>query len=757
MAKKVPSYLIFMHFFAGLRQTSATTYQANSPLWLRISIASFALTLGLMFSQDAHSRAGKEPPETAIERKVAALLAKMSMSEKIGQLNLVSQGEPVAAQLEAVRTGKIGAMMNVVDPAIIEKYRQAAAGSRHRIPLLFGLDAIDVFRIAMPPPIAWAATFRPELAQSAARAVAREAAASGVNWTFAPMVDISRDPRWGRVVEGAGEDPMLGSVMAAARTRGYASGGLITTAKHYVGYGAGEAGRDYNSALIPASDLYDRYLPPFRAAIDAGAPTIMAALNAINGVPATANRYLLKTVLRRDLGFTGFVTSDYNAVGELKNHGLALDLPAASRIALKAGVDMDMEGYGFTAHLAEELAAGRITEAEINAAAARVLTVKFQAGLFDREPPPAAPPEEETRAVAREAAREGIVLLKNENTVLPIPASVKTVALIGAAAKSEVDDSWYGPAMLTKPATKTLHDALAERLLPDQKLLYAGAYTDACGKTMGNADEALELAAKADVILAAVAEDCEFAGEGASRTNLDLSAPQSEMFDRLASLGKPVVLVVTAGRPLTIARQAAKASAIVYTWLPRTEGRIATAEILTGAVNPSGKLPMTMPRSVGQIPISYNVLPTSRPPGENRFTSRYLDGEVTPLFPFGHGLSYTTFAFTNLQTGSHKLMQSGSVEITVDVTNTGSRTGMEVAQIYIRRPVATRSRPLRELKAFQKITLQPGETQTVHFQLKAVDLAFYDDEGQLVIEGGPVEIYAGGSSEATLHAGITLQ
>ncbi len=741
--------LIRRNNFRHLRQSNAKT--CKPALWFPI------LTLAAFLLVNPSFVAADPDKDRQTSERVAALLAQMTLTEKIGQLNLVSQGEPIAEQLDAVRSGRIGNMMNVVDPEIIARYKQAAVESRNKVPLLFGLDAVDVFRIAMPPPIAWAATWKPELAELAARAVARETAATGVNWTFAPMVDISRDPRWGRVIEGAGEDAYLGAVMAAARTRGYLTGGLIPTAKHYIGYGAGEAGRDYNGALIPVSDLYDRYLPPFQASIAAGAPTVMAALNAINGVPATANRYLLDTVLRHDLGFRGFITADYNAIGELKNHGLASGLAAASRLALNAGIDLDMEGAGFSAHLEDELKAGRIALASIDQAVTRVLTVKFNAGLFEQTPLPVAPPEAESRAIARQVARESIVLLKNDNATLPISASIKTVALIGAAAKSEYEESWYGPAMQTKPDTKSLYDALAGHLRPHQSLLYAPAFTDPCAKTLGNANEAVATAARADLIVMIVSEDCEFSGEGASRTNLDLSLPQQEMFDKLAVLGKPLVLIVTAGRPLTIARQSAKSDAILYAWLPRNEGRIALAELLTGEASPSGKLPMTIPRSVGQIPISYNVLPTSRPPNENRYTSRYLDEPVTPLYPFGHGLSYTTFEYTNLRTLSPSLPSTGSLAINVDITNTGSRSGDEVVQLYIRRPVASRSRPLRELKAFRKIKLHPGETQTVRFDLKASSLAFHDDAGKPVTEPGPVELFVGTSSEARLSTAITLE
>ncbi len=695
--------------------------------------------------------------DARIAADAAALVGRMTTAEKIGQLNLVSQGEPIEGQIEAVRAGRIGAMMNVVDPAGISKFQAAATQSRLGVPLLFGLDAVDVFRIAFPPPIAWAATFNPELAERAAKAVGAETAATGINWTFAPMVDISRDPRWGRVVEGGGEDAYLGSVLAAARVRGYLAAGLMPAVKHFVGYGAGEAGRDYNGALIPPSDLYDRYLPPFKAAIDAGARSVMAALNAVNGVPATSNSYLLGTVLRRDLAFTGIVTSDYNAIGELKNHGLTGDLATASRLALKAGIDLDMEGDGYSRHLADELAAGRVAMAELDRAATRVVTLKFKMGLFAPKPRPAAPLEAATRATARQVALESFVLLKNERATLPIATGVRSVAVIGAAAKTDFDESWYGPAMLTQPHSETLVDALTQRLVPGQTLTYAAGFTDRCGKEIGDAAGAVAAAEKSELVVLIVTDDCEFSGEGTSRVNLDLSAAQMTMIDRLAATGKPLVVVVTAGRPLTLTKVVAKADAVLFAWLPRTEGRTAIAQVLTGEVNPSGKLPMTFPRSVGQIPISYNVLPTSRPPGENRYTSRYLDEEVTPLFPFGFGLSYTTFAYSNLRTQKPRAGRTETIVVEVDVRNTGSVAGQEVVQLYSRQPVASRSRPLRELRAFEKVLLRPGEMRTVRFTVTRDQFAFHDDSGTALIEPGVIEFYAGGSSTADLMERFDFQ
>lgn len=699
-----------------------------------------------------------EPPaESAIAAHVDALLGRMTLAEKIGQLNLVSHGDPPDGQIAMVRQGRIGAMLNVVDPALVARYRAAAKESRLGIPILLGLDAVDAFRIAFPPPIAWAATWRPELGEAAARAVSREAAATGINWTFAPMVDISRDPRWGRVIEGAGEDPYLTSRFAEARTRGYRAGGLMPTAKHYVGYGAVEAGRDYNTALIPLPDLYDRHLPPFQAALQAGAETVMASLNAINGVPATVNHMLLDRVLRRELGFKGLVTSDYNAVGELISHGVAADLESAARRSLLAGVDLDMEGDAYNRHLEAEVAAGRVPIAAIDAAVRRVLRVKMRMGLFADRPAKPAPPEAETRAVARQVARESIVLLQNRNDVLPLSPALKTIALIGSNARSDYDESWYGPARLSRPQTTTLHDALRAQLGADQRMVYAPAFTDACGKTLLDLDGAVETARAADAIVLVVAEDCEFSGEGTSRASLDISAAQQVALDQLARLGKPLVLVVQAGRPLTLTKPAQQADAILFAWLPRTEGRTAIAEILTGAQRPSGKLPMTFPRSVGQVPISYDVLPTSRPPGQNRYTSRYLDEEVTPLFPFGHGLTYTTFRYENLRVPNAVLPRDGALELSVEVTNAGARAGDEVVQLYVRQKVASRSRPVRQLRGFEKVRLRPGETRAVRFKLTAADFTFHDDDGRPLIEPGPIEVFAGGSSAASLSAQLRLE
>lgn len=704
--------------------------------------------------------APKSAAAADIASKVTALMGRMTLAEKIGQLNFASLAFPYELQLEDVKQGRIGNMLNVVNPEHLRQFKDAVQQSRLRIPMLYALDAIHSFRVAFPVPIAWASTWKPDLAELAAEMVALEAAQDGINLTFAPMIDISRDPRWGRVIEGAGEDPFLASAFAAARVRGYRKGGLATAAKHFVGYGAPEGGRDYNGAQISTAELFDRYIPPFEAAIAAGTETVMASFNTVNGVPVTANRWLVTDVLKGRLGFDGLVMSDFVAIPELLNHGVAADLAQASRKALHAGIDLDMAGRAYDRHLEALVKGGAVPMAEIDAAVRRVLSVKYRMGLFADSPQPRnvppLPSDARVRDAARAVARESFVLLKNNGATLPITPQTGTIALIGAAALSTNDHSWYGPARLEKPATETLKAALEDRLGSGQRLLFAEGFTDPCGGSFKDKAAAVETARAADLVLFVVSEDCTVSGEGASRADLGLSGVQQEMLDALVAAGKPIALVVETGRPLALTDAHEKVAALMIAWHPGTEGRTALAEVLTGQLAPSGKLPMTFPRSVGQVPISYSDLPTSRPSTGDRYTTGYLDEEPTPLYPFGHGLSYTTFAYSGLKIGASSMTREGSVEIRVDVQNTGQRPGQEVVQLYTRQLVAARSRPMRELKGFQKIALAPGERKTVRFTLKAANLAYHDDEGKPVIEHGPFRVFVGGSSAADLEGGFEI-
>ena len=699
--------------------------------------------------------------DRAIEAKITALMARMTLTEKVGQLNFPSYAFPREPQLEAVKQGRIGGLLNVVNPAHVKDFEAVVQASRLKIPLLFAIDAIYAFHISFPTPIAWAATWRPELAERAAEAIALETAQTGVNLTFAPMIDISRDPRWGRVIEGAGEDPLLGAAFAAARVRGYRKGGLATSAKHFVGYGAPEGGRDYNGAQISAPELFDRYIPPFQAAIEAGSETVMASFNTVNGVPVTANRRLITDVLKTRLGFDGLVMSDFAAIMELKNHGVAADLADAARRALHAGIDFDMESKAYDRHLEAGVAAGKVPISEIDAAVRRILRVKYRMGLFEDSPGgvrkiPAKMDEETVRQRAREVARESFVLVKNSGATLPITEASGTVALIGSAALSTNDHSWYGPADLEKPRTETLLNALLTRIGDRQRLLYSEAFADPCGQSFKDKEHALSIARGADLIVLIVSEDCTVSGEGASRADLTLSGVQQEMLDALSTIGKPIALIVETGRPLALSAANEMVASMLIAWNPGTEGRTALAEVLLGDVAPSGKLPMTFPRSVGQIPISYSDLPTSRPATGDRYTTGYVDEKPTPLYPFGHGLSYTTFEYSGLKISGPAVRANGKIEVRVDVKNAGLRAGQEVVQLYTRQTVASRSRPMRELKGFEKIALQPGEQRTVRFMLPASALGYHDEDGNKIVEAGPIRVFVGGSSAADLETGFDI-
>ena len=690
--------------------------------------------------------------QDTVEHRVDELLKQMTLEEKIGQMNLVSHGPPL--RWEDLSEGKAGAVLNFNNASDIARAQALVRQSRHKIPLLFGLDVLHGFRTQFPLPLGEAAAFSPRLSALAAEAAAKEASHVGVNWTFAPMADLSRDSRWGRIVEGFGEDPYLGSVLTAARVEGFRKGGLAAAAKHFAGYGAPQGGRDYDTTYIPRAEMYDTYLPPFRAAVEAGSASFMAAFNALNGEPSTANAWLLTDVLRSQWGFDGFVTSDWVGVGELINHGVAADGAEAARKAVLAGVDMDMMGQLYIEHLPDEVRAGRVPESVIDQAVRRILRTKFRLGLFDQ--PAIDPtrtdadfPTAEARQAAREVARETLVLLQNRGDLLPVKPGTRSIAVIGPLADAPQDQMGPHAARGHKEDTVTILQGIRQRA---QSAGIAVTHAPACDlmcRSMEQLPAALETAKNADLVIAVFGEPQELSGEAASRVNLELSGKQIEILEALAATGKPIALVIMGGRPQVLGPVADRVPSILMAWYPGTEGGNAVADVLFGDVNPSGKLPLTWPRATGQLPMYYNRLPSSRPTiPDNRFTLQYIDEEITPLYPFGWGLSYTQFAYSDAMIARQRLDAGDALEVSVSVTNKGSRAGQEVVQLYTRDPVASRSRPLRELKAFEKISLKPGETKRVTLRVPVEALGFHLSDGTYVIEAGAIQAFVGGSSLA---------
>jgi beta-glucosidase len=695
-----------------------------------------------------------------IERRVDELLSRMTLEEKVGQLNLVSN-DPTFV-MEEIRAGRVGAGINFNNAQDIAAAQASARQSRLGIPLIFGLDILHGFRTMFPMPLAEAATFNPALARKAAEWSAREASYVGIQWTYAPMADLSRDPRWGRIIEGSGEDPFLGRIFAAARVEGLHAGGLAAGVKHFAGYGAATGGRDYDSTAVPPTELRDMVLPPFRAAIEAGSETVMSAFNALNGLPATANPWLLTEILRREWGFDGFVVSDWAAIPELVGHGIAADGADAARKAFLAGVDMDLAGHAYDRHLAAEVRAGRVPEAAVDESVRRVLRVKFRLGLFER---PAIDPKRvdaifptpESRQAAREVAREAMVLLQNRNDALPFGPGVRSIAVIGALADSPKDQLGPHAARGHREDTVTILEGLKRRAgTAGVAVTYAQGCDLGCRASDGF-EAALAAARSADAVVAVMGEPEALSGEAASRAHLELSGRQAELLDGLASTGKPVVLVLVAGRPLALGSAVDKAQAILMAWYLGNEGGPAVAETLFGDVNPSGKLPVSWPRSAGQIPVHYNRLPTGRPTlPDNRFTLGYVDERMDPLFPFGWGLGYTRFRFSDLEVAPPRLKASDTVEVRVTVTNEGSRAGQDVAQLYVRDVVASRSRPVRELKAFEKVALAPGESRVVTLRVPASELGFHLEDGTYVVEPGRFRVWVGASSLADLGGELEI-
>ena len=683
----------------------------------------------------------------SIDQKVDVLLAQMTLEEKIGQLLQFTPGIERAKPL--IAKGNVGCLFNDGGAAKLNAVqRQAMQASRLKIPVLFAHDIIHGYRTIFPIPLGIAATWDPSSAELSARVAAREATAGGIRWTFAPMVDIARDPRWGRVAEGAGEDPVLGAAMAAAYVRGFQGQDLsrpdsmLACAKHFAGYGAALAGRDYNTVEMSEMTLREIYLPPFKAAVDAGVATIMTAFNTMNGVPSTVNRHLLQDILRNEWKFDGIVDSDYQAIEQTIQHGTAASEQDAALQAILAGVDMDMIDAVYLT-LADAVREGKLQEAVVDSSVRRILRAKYALGLFDR------PFVDESREAAvtmtpehlqaaRRVAQKSIVLMKNDGNLLPLAKNVKTLAVIGPLADSAADmmGSWFAHGQAEE--TVSLLAGVRAKISPDSKILYAKG----TGVLEGSDDEierAVNVARAADTVLLVLGEHGTMTGEATSRVSLDLPGRQLELLQKIAATKKPLVLVVMAGRPLTITWAAENVPAILWPWFGGTQAGHAIADVLFGDVNPGGKLPITFPRSVGQVPIYYNHLRTGRPENpKDKYTSRYIDSPNDPLFSFGHGLSYTKFEYSDLRVSPW----TGTVTISVSVRNSGKRSGDEVVQLYINDPVATTSRPVRELKAFRRITLGPGESQRVEFTLARDDLRIWSGGGWK-FEPGTFRVFVG--------------
>jgi beta-glucosidase len=758
-------------------------------------LALLALTVGChpdAASTAAASEAARAPqpaPAAAAQRDDAAmrqfvddLLERMTVEEKAGQLTSFTSGWSTTGPTmhegyrDDIRAGRVGSVFNAITAKFTRDLQELAVEeTRLGIPLIFGYDVIHGYRTIFPIPLGEAASWDLEAIERSARIAATEAAAAGVHWTFAPMVDIARDPRWGRIAEGAGEDVYLGSLIAAARVRGFQGDDLaapdtvLATAKHFAAYGAAQAGRDYHTTDMSDRELRETYLPPFRAAVDAGVGSIMTAFNDLNGVPATGNDYIVSDILRGEWGFEGFVVSDYTSINELVPHGFARDEAHAAELAISAGVDMDLQGGLYLAHLPAALDAGRVAPERVDEAVRLVLEAKYKLGLFE-DPYRYSDPEREAATIykpehleaARDMARRSMVLLKNEDRLLPLSEDVRSIALIGPLADSEPDmiGSWSAAGEREdKPVT--VREALEARLGDKVTIRYARGADYALGSDDRSGFAAALAAARAsDVVIAVMGEAADMTGEAASRTSLHLPGTQEELLRALHETGKPVVLVLMNGRPLAIEWADEHIAAILEAWFPGTMAGHAVADVLFGDYNPSGKLPVTFPRNVGQVPIYYNVKNTGRPytpdKRNEKYLSRYLATPNEPLYPFGYGLSYTEFEYSDIELDRDEIRPGERLTATVTVTNTGDYDGEEVVQLYVRDLVGSVTRPVKQLKGFRKIRLARGESRPVSFTLTDADLAFWRRDMTFGAEPGEFELYVGTSSADVQAATFTL-
>lgn len=754
----------------------------------------FFFGMFLSYSQKKNKPINNTPKEIFI----SDLISKMTLEEKLGQLNLPTSVDITTGQVNSsnvaknIEQGKVGGLFNIKSIQKIKEVQKIAVEkSRLKIPLLFGMDVIHGYETTFPIPLALSCTWDMNLIKRSAQIAAQEASADGINWTFSPMVDISRDPRWGRVSEGSGEDPYLGSQIAKAMVMGYQGDNLsnnntiLSCVKHFALYGAPEAGREYNTVDMSRIKMYNDYFPPYKAAVDAGVGSVMASFNEIDGIPATGNKWLMTDVLRKQWGFKGFVVTDYTAIMEMECHGIG-DLQTVSALALKAGIEMDMVSEGFLYTLQKSLKEGKVTIEEIDNAVKLILNAKYDLGLFqdpfkycDLNRAKTEIFTQSNRAEARKIASESMVLLKNKNQLLPLKKSGK-FALIGplADAKENMAGTW---SVATKQENSiSVLAGLKEAVGNNAKILYAkGSNLDydaaleeratMFGKTLHRdkrtneelLNEALTIANQSDIIIAALGESAELSGECSSRTNLEIPKAQKDLLQALLKTGKPVVLVLFNGRPLILNQENETVPAILDVWFAGSESGLAIADVLFGNENPSGKLTTTFPRSLGQVPIYYNAKNTGRPLGNKegvfeKFKSNYIDERNEPLFPFGYGLSYTTFEYSNFKVSSTKMLASETLKVTVDITNTGNFDGKEVVQLYIRDLVGTVTRPIKELKGFQKIALKKGKKETVTFEISVEDLKFYNSDLEFVAEPGEFEIFIGKDSNVSTSTKIEL-
>jgi beta-glucosidase len=742
-------------------------------------LAGVCLLFAITAKAQTSSPDGKSAQLAACREKADALLARMTPEEKIGQMVLISSTQvltgnstntsPLEREIRAARCGNV---FNAFNAAYVRRLQQIAVGeTRLKIPLLFGFDVIHGFKTVFPIPLGEAASWDMEAIERADRVAAIESTAAGLNWTFAPMVDIARDPRWGRIAEGAGEDTFLGSAVARAAVRGFQGtnladpSSLLACAKHFAAYGAAQAGREYNTVDVSERTLREVYLPPFHAAVDAGALSVMSGFDELNGIPATANRFLLQQVLRDEWGFEGFVVSDYTSINELVNHGIAANEYDAGRAALNAGLDMDLQGFVYHDYLQKMLLNGDVTQKQVDAAVRRILTVKFALGLFDdplrhvsdeREATLDNYPAEHLAAAYR-LASESLVLLKNEKNALPLkPGS--NIAVIGPLADSRSDllGSWSG-AGDSRFAASVL-DAVRDANGGGHLAFAKGCDVSSGDKSGFNA--ALETAGHADVVVMVLGESADMCGEASSRSSINIPGVQTELLRQIARTGKPLVLVLMNGRPLALEEESSLANALLEAWFPGTRGGQAVADVLFGKTNPSGRLPVTFPRSLGQVPIYYNAKNTGRPinpanPHE-KYKSNYLDVSNDPLYPFGFGLSYTTFSYSGLKLDRDTLGSGDTLTVTVDVANTGASDGVETAQLYLHDLVADVARPVRELKGFQRAALKAGEHRQISFVIGEKELSFLRADMTWGTEPGKFDVFVGPNSRDLQSARFEL-